>query len=121
MFATQRFDFDLETDGAGAGRLFGGYDKEHVFYTSNVPATSNKARSRNQCCREKAVNITHSGCVSVPLVIQHVIRMRPIILSSVAYLTLQCFLTLCHKRHDFRKEKFVEHKIGVLIFSTSFV
>jgi hypothetical protein len=38
------------------------------------------ARSRNHCCRENAINITYSECVSVALVIQHAKRMRRIIL-----------------------------------------
>jgi hypothetical protein len=35
-----------------------------------------EARSRNHCCRGKAVNITYSERVSVALVIQHAKRMR---------------------------------------------
>jgi len=38
------------------------------------------------------------------LVIQHTKRMRRIILSPVASLSLQYFSTLSHKRHDFRRE-----------------
>ena len=32
--------------------------------------------SCNHCCCHKAVSITYSECVSVALVIQHVVRMR---------------------------------------------
>jgi hypothetical protein len=39
-----------------------------------------EARSRNHCCRGKAVSITYSECVSAALVIQHVKRMRSIVL-----------------------------------------
>ena len=53
--------------------------------------------------------ITHSECGSVTLVSQHVKRMRPSILSSVASQTLSYFSTLSHTRHDFR-QKLVEHK-----------
>jgi len=40
-----------------------------------------RARSRNHCCRRKTISVTY--CVSVALVIQHIMRMRRIILSSV--------------------------------------
>jgi hypothetical protein len=46
--------------------------------------------------------------------------MRRIVLSSVARPALPYFTTLFHKRHDLR-EKVVEHKMCVLIFSTTFV
>jgi hypothetical protein len=53
------------------------------------------------------------------LIIQHAVRMRRMILSSVACLTLPHFSTLRHNRHDFRK-KVIEYKLCVLIFSTAF-
>ena len=69
-------------------------------YKSNT-----QVRSRNHCCRGKAISITYSKCVTVSLVIQHAKRMRSIMLSSVACLALKYFPTLTHKRHDFRGEK----------------
>ena len=77
-------------------------------------------RSRNHCCRGKAVTITYSECVSVALAVQHAKRMRPIIFSFVACLDLPYFSTLSHKSHDFGKKSY-EHKFCVLIFSTNFV
>jgi hypothetical protein len=55
----------------------------------------------------------------VVLVIQHAKRMRCIILSSAACLTLPYVSTLPYKRTDCR-EKVTEHKACVLIFSSNF-
>jgi len=57
-------------------------------------------------------------CVCVAVVIQYGTRMRRIT-SSVAGLALLYFSTLCHERHDFRKKKVTEHKMCILIFSTT--
>jgi hypothetical protein len=45
---------------------------------------NNGTRSRNHCCRGKAIRITYSECGSVAVVIQHAKRMRRLILSSAA-------------------------------------
>ena len=75
-----------------------------------------EARSRNHCCREKAISVTHAERASVSLIIQRAKRTRRIILSSVASLAQPRFLfTSSHKRHEFR-----ETKMAVLIFSTFF-
>jgi len=48
-------------------------------------------RSHNHCCRERAASIIYSECVSVALVMQHAMRMRRTVLSSVARLALPHF------------------------------
>jgi len=50
-----------------------------------------EARTRNQSYGGKAVNITNSEYASVALFIQRVMRMRHIILSSMACLALPYF------------------------------
>ena len=45
-------------------------------------------------CRGKAMSITYSECVSVASVIQHAMRMRRIILPSVACLPLPIFFRI---------------------------
>jgi len=57
--------------------------------------------------------------VLVALVIQHAMRMRCIILPSVACPPLLYFSTLSHKQHDFRQKE-IEHKKCVVIFFTNF-
>jgi hypothetical protein len=58
-------------------------------------------------------------CVSA-LLIQHATDMLHIVISFVAPRSPPNFSTLSHKRCDFRK-KVIEHKMGVLIFSTAFI
>jgi hypothetical protein len=60
-----------------------------MYYKRNIGA-----RSRNHCCRGKAVSVTYPECESVALVIQHAKRMRCIILSSVACLTIPFFFSV---------------------------
>jgi hypothetical protein len=69
-----------------------------------------EACSRNYFYRGKAISITYCECVSVALVIQHVMWLRSVILSSVVSLALQYFSTLSHKRHAFRKN-IIEYKM----------
>ena len=52
--------------------------------------------------------------------IQHAMRMRRILLQSVACPGLQYFSTLSHKWHDLMK-RVTEHKMCVLIFCATFV
>jgi len=83
---------------------------------------NNDAPSRYHFCKGRTVSITYSECVFVALVIQHSMRMRLIILSSVNCLALQYFSSLRHIRRDFRgggRGNF-EYEKCVLIFCTSF-
>ena len=81
-----------------------------------------RVRVTNFFFRGKATSFTCSEYLSQALVIQHTVRMRPVILSSVASLFIIFSPTLSHKQHDFRKQKRVaEHNMCVLIFSTTFV
>jgi len=74
------------------------------------------ARSRNQCRSEKATSNKYNECVCIlGLFSRDAIRTRRIMSA------LQYFATLCHKRYDFRGGGFTEHKICVLILSTTFI
>jgi hypothetical protein len=54
----------------------------------------------------------------VALLVQHVTRMRHIVIS--ASLALPYFSTLSHKWHDFRKNV-TKYKMCILIFCTTFI
>ena len=102
----------------------------------NVRISQHSGVLAHHCCSGKAISITYlcvRACMSVPwcvgmcmrcarvaLLIQHARRTRHTVTSFVAPLAPTHFLTLSHKRHDFRK-KVIEHKMCVLIFSTNFV
>ena len=68
----------------------------HCMYTRKI-----QARSRNHCCRGKAICFTYSEFVSTASVIQHAEHMIRATLSSLA--TLPYFSTISHKQHNFRK------------------
>ena len=88
---------------------------------------------------EKAISIRHSECVLVALVTQHAMQCACALLSSLAGPALHYFCTLSDKWHDFRERErdrererererggereraVIEHKMCVLIFSTTFV
>jgi hypothetical protein len=59
-------------------------------------------------------------CARVALLIQHARRTGHTVSSLLAPLAPTHFLTLSHKRHDFRKNV-IEDKTFILIFSTNFV
>jgi hypothetical protein len=74
--------------------------KQATYVQRNI-----QARSRNDCCRGKAIIITHFQYAPLALFKQHAKRMRHIILPSVACPALTHFSTFSLKRHDFQKQK----------------
>ena len=77
-----------------------------------------EARSHNHCCRGKTISIAYSQCVcslSYPACKAH----TPCYIVICGLSGSTAFSTLSHKRHDFRKY-IIDHKIGILIFSTTF-
>jgi len=78
----------------------------------------NDARSYNHCCSGNVISVTYCDCGFVSSVIQHGKSMRLIVICGLH--PLEYFSTLSHKRHFFL-EKGTEHKMCVLIFSTTFV
>jgi len=46
----------------------------------------------NNCCSGKTMSVTYSECVFLGLGIQHAMRMRRVILSSVPCLAVPCYL-----------------------------
>ena len=68
------------------------------------------ASSSNYCRSGKEISITYSECVSVALGIQHAMRVRRFLLSSLACPSLLYFSTLSHERHDFREKKLLNRK-----------
>jgi len=78
-----------------------------------------EARSRNQCGHRKTISIIYFECVSVALVIKHFMRMRCIILDSVACPAAPCIPHLINGAIFGRKKKkkCFESEMCVLIFS----
>ena len=63
------------------------------------------------------MSITYCECVFVALVIQHAMRMSHIVICGLSGCII--FFHFISQRHHFRKKKYVEHKICVLISSTN--
>jgi hypothetical protein len=81
---------------------------------------NNESRLCSHCWRGKAISITYSECVLVALVIQHVMRMRPIKLLYVVASALPHFPHYLINGTIFGR-KITEHEICVFIFSTTYV
>jgi hypothetical protein len=61
----------------------------------------NEVRSRNHCCRGRAISITYSEYVSVDLVIQQQSACAVLYCHLWPVLVLRYFSTLSHKRQDY--------------------
>jgi hypothetical protein len=74
--------------------------------------------ARIHCCSGKATSFAYSECVLVALGMQQAaMRMRRVMLPSVACPAAPRPYTLSHKRHDLR-EKGTEYKMPVLVSSS---
>jgi hypothetical protein len=90
------------------------YQDRQCTYKHNT-----EARSRNHCYRGRAISIKYYERVPVALIIQRAKRMRRVILSPVACLTVTYFSTLFHNRHNFRGGgggEFFNKKYGFLFY-----
>jgi hypothetical protein len=56
--------------------------------TGNIVRRNTEARLCKHCCRAKSIRITYSERVLVALYIQHVMRMRPIVICAVPRSTI---------------------------------
>jgi len=70
--------------------------------------SNSEARWRNHFCRGKAIIIKYYECVSVALFIQHAMRMRCVILSTVACLGLPHFPKYLINKTIFGKKKLLK-------------
>jgi hypothetical protein len=79
---------------------------------------NSKARLNKPWCLGKAISVTYSECVSVPLVIQYEKATSCNILSPVASLTVPYFIHIISQRARFSEKKVTEYKMRVLILFT---
>jgi len=91
--------------------------KQAMYYNRII-----EAPSRNHRCREEAMSIPYSQCVLCSLSCPaHKAHASYDNCHLLACPDLLYFSTISYKRHDFWEKKFIEHKMCVLFFSTTFV
>ena len=92
---------------------------------ASYPSTS-RTMHCNHCCRGKAIKYTFSVCVCVCVcvcarnLLSGMQSACAVLLSSLVCMAVPLFFVSSLKRHNLQK-KFIEHKMRVYIFSTSFV
>jgi hypothetical protein len=96
-----------------SGKSIYHFDEFHLEQDRQCTYTPDiKVRLFNHCFRGKAINIAYSECVFVTIIMQHAMRMRRVILSSVVCLVLPYFSTLSHKKlQDFRDKILLNIKL----------
>ena len=77
------------------------------------------ARSCKDCCSRKSICITNSECASVALSIQHVMRMRHIVVCVLVDSTIFIHVISQTARFSKKKKSVVGYEMPVLGFSTT--